>query len=312
MSPKRFCVRTFLRCFLACFSISVVLSNGQAEVPTSHAAHNRSAVSLQLLAGLTPRKEIVVKEGASALIECNVTGSNDDIQWYNSKGVVLDADEGGGKWRVEEGGVLNITSVSFKDRGRYTCIASGPSGSSNYTIVLRVAYVYSGMGLYYVIVCLVTFTIIMILNVTRFCMVRSHLSKTEKAINEFFRTEGAEKLQKALEIAKRIPIVTTAKTLELAKVTQYKTMEFARHMEELARSVPLPPLILSCRGYVEDAMRPSDATRSEGEAAGGGRQAIDGPRPGGGGGGCGESCVVPVPEEEEVGAPKSRVQESHI
>ena len=60
-----------------------------------HAAHNHSAVSLQLLASLTPRREIVVKEGASAQIECNVTGSNDDIQWYNSKGVVLDADEGG-------------------------------------------------------------------------------------------------------------------------------------------------------------------------------------------------------------------------
>ena len=185
--------------------------------------------------------------------------------------------------------------MAFEDRGRYTCIAWGPSGSSNDTIVLRVAYVSGGMGLYYIIVCLVTFTIITVLNVTRFCMVRSHLSKTEKAINEFFRTEGHEKLQKALEIAKRIPIITTAKTLELAKVTQYKTMEFARHMEELARSVPLPPLILSCRGYVEDAMRPSDAAAAwpEGEALGG-RQAIDGPRPG-------ESCVVPVPEEVEGG-----------
>ena len=95
MSPKLNCVRPFLRWFLACFSISVVLSNGQVEVATSHAARNRSAVSLQLLADLTPRREIVVKEGASAQIECNVTGSNDDIQWYNSKGVVLDADEGG-------------------------------------------------------------------------------------------------------------------------------------------------------------------------------------------------------------------------
>ncbi|MGH0140129.1 UNVERIFIED_CONTAM: hypothetical protein FKN15_008863 [Acipenser sinensis] len=108
------------------------------------------------------------------------------------------------------------------------------------------------MGLYYVIVCLVAFTIVMVLDVTRLCMISSHLRKTEQAINDFFRTEGAEKLQKAFEIAKRIPIITSAKTLELAKVTQYKTMEFARHMEDLARSIPLPPLILNCRAFVEE------------------------------------------------------------
>lgn len=83
-------------------------------------------------------------------------------------------------------------------------------------------------------------------------MMSSHLRKTEKAINEFFRTEGAEKLQKAFEIAKRIPIITSAKTLELAKVTQFKTMEFARYIEELARSIPLPPLIFNCRAFMEE------------------------------------------------------------
>ncbi|KAF7655284.1 hypothetical protein LDENG_00058220, partial [Lucifuga dentata] len=30
-------------------------------------------------------------------------------------------------------------------------------------------------------------------------------------------------------------------------------MEFARHMEELARSVPLPPLILNCRNVMEES-----------------------------------------------------------
>uniref|UniRef100_A0AAQ5Y090 Microfibril-associated glycoprotein 3 n=1 Tax=Amphiprion ocellaris TaxID=80972 RepID=A0AAQ5Y090_AMPOC len=163
----------------------------------------------------------------------------------------------GGKWRLEEG-VLNITVVSFDDRGRYTCIAGG---ARNYTVTLRVAYTDSGLGLYYVVVCLVAFTITMILNVARLFMVSSHLKKTESAINEFFRTEGAEKLQKAFEVAKRIPIITSAKTLELAKVTQFKTMEFARHMEELARSVPLPPLILNCRTSAEEnpASEPAEA-----------------------------------------------------
>lgn len=159
----------------------------------------------------------------------------------------------GGKWQIQENGDLNITVVSFEDRGRYTCMASSSAGKTkNYTVTLRVAHTDSGLGIYFVIVCLVAFTITMILNVARLCMVSSHLKKTERAINEFFRTEGAEKLQRAFEIAKRIPIVTSAKTLEFAKVTQFKTMEFARHMEELARSVPLPPLILNCRTFGEE------------------------------------------------------------
>lgn len=137
--------------------------------------------------------------------------------------------------------------MEFADRGKYTCVASNAHGASNCTVTLRVVFTKGDMGVYYMVVCLVTFTIIMALNVTRLCMMSSHLKKTEKAINEFFRTEGAEKVQKALEIARHIPIITSAKTLELAKVTQYRTKEFARHMEELARSIPLPPLLSNCR-----------------------------------------------------------------
>lgn len=160
----------------------------------------------------------------------------------------------GGKWWLLENGVLNITSIEFADRGKYTCMASNTYGSSNCTVTLRVVFTNGDMGVYYMVVCLVTFTIIMALNVTRLCMMSSHLKKTEKAINEFFRTEGAEKLQKAFEIAKRIPIITSAKTLELAKVTQFKTMEFARYIEELARSIPLPPLIMNCRTIMEEIL----------------------------------------------------------
>lgn len=153
----------------------------------------------------------------------------------------------GEKWQIQTNGDLNITVVSFEDRGRYTCVATGGAGGSrNYTVTLRVAHTSSGLGLYFVTICLVAFTITMILNAARLCMVSTHLKKTERAINDFFRTEGPEKLQKAFEVAKRIPIVTSTKTLEFAKVTQFKTMEFARHMEELARSVPLPPLIMNC------------------------------------------------------------------
>lgn len=159
-----------------------------------------------------------------------------------------------GKWWILENGVLNITSITFADRGKYTCMASNAHGVANCTVTVRVVFTNGDMGVYYMVVCLVTFTIIMVLNVTRLCMMSSHLKKTEKAINEFFRTEGAEKLQKAFEIAKRIPIITSAKTLELAKVTQFKTMEFARYIEELARSIPLPPLIMNCRTFMEEIL----------------------------------------------------------
>ncbi|XP_048365113.1 microfibrillar-associated protein 3-like isoform X2 [Sphaerodactylus townsendi] len=197
---------------------------------------------------------ITVKEGYSALIDCNIQGHpGPQYEWYNSNGHLLTEDEDGGKW-ILDNGKLNITSVSFDDRGKYTCVASNIYGRVNNTVTLRVVFTSGDMGIYYMIVCLVAFTVVMILNITRLCMMSSHLKKTEKAINEFFRTEGAEKLQKAFEIAKRIPIITSAKTLELAKVTQFKTMEFARYIEELARSVPLPPLIMNCRTIMEEIM----------------------------------------------------------
>lgn len=159
----------------------------------------------------------------------------------------------GGKRIIVDKDTLNITSVSFEDRGRYTCISRSSERISNYTVTLRVSYTYSGLGLYYIIVCFIAFTITIILNVTRLCMINTHLRKTECAINDFFRTDGAEKLQKALEIAKRIPIVTSTKTLELAKVTQFKTLELAKQVEELARSIPLPPLLLICKQIEDEA-----------------------------------------------------------
>ncbi|XP_024117147.1 microfibrillar-associated protein 3-like [Oryzias melastigma] len=208
--------------------------------------------------------DVVAREGSSVLITCNGSGLHDEVKWYNSRGALL-IDATGGKWQIQENGVLNITVVSFEDRGRYTCVASsGGAPSRNYTVTLRVAYTDSGLGVYFVAVCLVAFTITIILNVARLCMVSSHLKETEKVINEFFRTEGAEKLQRAFDIAKRIPIITSAKTQELAKVTQFKTMEFARHMEELARSIPLPPLILNCRASAEEN---AGADGAEGEQA---------------------------------------------
>lgn len=204
---------------------------------------------------VTKTSQIIAREGNCALIDCNVTGDPfPNVQWFNSHGHLLDTKKSDSKWWILDSGVLNITSITFADRGKYTCVASNAHGMANCTVTLRVVFTNGDMGVYYMVVCLVTFTIIMILNITRLCMMSSHLKKTEKAINEFFRTEGAEKLQKAFEIAKRIPIITSAKTLELAKVTQFKTMEFARYIEELARSIPLPPLIMNCRTFMEEIL----------------------------------------------------------
>ncbi|NXF79850.1 MFAP3 protein, partial [Sclerurus mexicanus] len=194
---------------------------------------------------------IIAKEGTSILIECKLNISQyEHILWYNSRGYLLEQKDGD-RWRIADNS-LNITKVSFADRGRYTCAGINRNETLYYTVTLRVTFTSGDMSIYYMIVCLVAFAITLILNITRLCMMSSHLRKTEKAINEFFRTEGAEKLQKAFEIAKRIPIITSAKTLELAKVTQFKTMEFARYIEELARSIPLPPLILNCRAFMEE------------------------------------------------------------
>ncbi|XP_037355497.1 microfibril-associated glycoprotein 3 [Talpa occidentalis] len=223
----------------------------QEDIPgAGHSPFNASdPPSFELSAGPHSSDVVIAREGASVGIECLLTTDHEeDVHWYNSKGQPLDGR--GGKWLIS-GNFLNITRVAFDDRGLYTCVTSSPARAT-YSVTLRVIFTSGDLSVYYMVVCLVAFTITLILNVTRLCLMSSHLRKTEKAINEFFRTEGAEKLQKAFEIAKRIPIITSAKTLELAKVTQFKTMEFARYIEELARSIPLPPLILNCRAFVEE------------------------------------------------------------
>ncbi|KAE8629928.1 hypothetical protein XENTR_v10000643 [Xenopus tropicalis] len=243
----------WLPLLLCVFLLSLV------TVATSEETNNNTSNNTQPLLDSLPVvtlkvDHIIVKEGNGAVIRCNIEGHPDPhFQWYNSNGHLL-REENDGKLWILENGLLNITSVSFEDRGKYTCVAKNSHGSVNNTVTLRVIFTSDNMGIYYMIVCLVAFTVVMVLNITRLCMMSSHLKKTEKAINEFFRTEGAEKLQKAFEIAKRIPIITSAKTLELAKVTQFKTMEFARYIEELARSVPLPPLIMNCRTIMEEIM----------------------------------------------------------
>ncbi|NWR50501.1 MFAP3 protein, partial [Regulus satrapa] len=269
-----------------CLLILTVLADLSVGFTVENVAFNRTVASgsfnaslhavSQALISSPAHRDIIAKEGTSVLIECKLNISQyEHIFWYNSKGDLLVQKGEGDRWRIA-GNSLNITKVTFADRGRYTCVGISRNDTMYYTVTLRVIFTSGDMSIYYMIVCLVAFAITLILNITRLCMMSSHLRKTEKAINEFFRTEGAEKLQKAFEIAKRIPIITSAKTLELAKVTQFKTMEFARYIEELARSIPLPPLILNCRAFMEEifeAVRvdePDEAGKEEKHPGGGG------------------------------------------
>ncbi|MGH0129969.1 UNVERIFIED_CONTAM: hypothetical protein FKN15_055832 [Acipenser sinensis] len=127
--------------------------------------------------------QIIAREGNNVVIDCNVTGDPlPHFQWYNSNRKLLHMDEDG-KWLILDSGVLNLTSITFDDRGKYTCMAANIHGSVNYTVTLRVVFSKGDMGIYYVVVCLVAFTIVMILNITRLCMMSSHLKKTEKANN---------------------------------------------------------------------------------------------------------------------------------
>ncbi|XP_017690292.1 PREDICTED: microfibril-associated glycoprotein 3 [Lepidothrix coronata] len=260
-------------------SVGLTVENVAFNRTVAFGSFNASlpAVS-QALISSPAHHDIIAKEGTSILIECKLNISQyEHILWYNSRGHLLKQQDGD-RWRIADNS-LNITKVSFADRGRYTCAGINHQETLYYTVTLRVIFTSGDMSIYYMIVCLVAFAITLILNITRLCMMSSHLRKTEKAINEFFRTEGAEKLQKAFEIAKRIPIITSAKTLELAKVTQFKTMEFARYIEELARSIPLPPLILNCRAFMEEifeAVRvddPDEVGKEDKESQGCGAQA---------------------------------------
>uniref|UniRef100_A0A672GFG9 Microfibril-associated glycoprotein 3 n=1 Tax=Salarias fasciatus TaxID=181472 RepID=A0A672GFG9_SALFA len=150
---------------------------------TAEGGHNRSEVVTGAWNASVQESSshVVVKEGSSALIQCNVTGVHGDVKWFNSRGALLD-EEAGEKWQIPEKGILNITAVSFEDRGRYTCVASSGAGvTTNYTVTLRVAYTDSGLGLYFVIVCLAAFAVTMVLNVARLCMVSSHLKETDES-----------------------------------------------------------------------------------------------------------------------------------
>lgn len=73
--------------------LTVLLLGGWIADGAQNVSEAEAASSVQP-ASATSSRDIVVKEGSSTLIECNVTGGHDDIKWYNSKGLLLGGDTG--------------------------------------------------------------------------------------------------------------------------------------------------------------------------------------------------------------------------
>ena len=84
--------KSLLKC-LNVFVCHMIIMSVVAQ--TEDQPQNRSLVNLQQLERLPALRDIVVKEGSCALIECNVTGAHEEVLWYNSKGQILAEEEGG-------------------------------------------------------------------------------------------------------------------------------------------------------------------------------------------------------------------------
>uniref|UniRef100_A0A8B9X4B8 Microfibril-associated glycoprotein 3 n=1 Tax=Bos mutus grunniens TaxID=30521 RepID=A0A8B9X4B8_BOSMU len=190
----------------AAFALEDVDFNQMIPLGTNHSSSNASFLpSFELSADSHSGDDVIIaREGTSVSIKCLLTVDHyEPVSWYNSKGQQLDDRDRGGKWLVSDN-FLNITNVAFADRGLYTCHITSPTRAS-YSVTLRVIFTSGDMSVYYMVVCLIAFTITLILNVTRLCMMSSHLRKTEKAINEFFRTEGQRNSRRPLRLQNASP-----------------------------------------------------------------------------------------------------------
>lgn len=84
---------TYICCSITCILVILVMvESGDAHIDPGR---NKSLLPVKGLADLPALRDITVKEGSSTLIECNITGSHNDILWYNSKGHILDEERGG-------------------------------------------------------------------------------------------------------------------------------------------------------------------------------------------------------------------------
>lgn len=84
---------------LSLLLLTVLLLSGWTADGAQNGTETETMSSVRL-ASVPSSSNIVAKEGSSTLIECNVTGSHDDIKWYNSKGPLLGKET---SWRREWG-----------------------------------------------------------------------------------------------------------------------------------------------------------------------------------------------------------------
>lgn len=79
---------TLQRCHLLLLLLAV-LGGWSAD-----GAENLTEAEEAWMSSIPSSRSIVVREGSSVLLECNVTGALRDIKWYNSKGALLVEGEG--------------------------------------------------------------------------------------------------------------------------------------------------------------------------------------------------------------------------
>lgn len=79
--------------------LAVLLLGGGTADGGQNGSETEAASRVQKALQNSTSGHIVVKEGSSMLIECNVTGGHGDFRWYNSKGPLLGEDRGGGRRR---------------------------------------------------------------------------------------------------------------------------------------------------------------------------------------------------------------------
>ncbi|CAB1417171.1 unnamed protein product, partial [Pleuronectes platessa] len=122
-------------------SVLLLLLCGRAAQDAPSQSEDEDAWSPAPMVADPPDRVIVVKEGSDALIESNVNQGH------------IRENKTGEKWQIEENGSLNISLVSIKDEGRFTCVTTSDGGATkNYTAPLWLGCSSSHLRLFFLIV----------------------------------------------------------------------------------------------------------------------------------------------------------------
>ena len=74
---------------------------------------------------------LVIEEGQSAMLTCNVTGTVSVLTWSKDDGILSDN-------HLASNNQLNITKATIKDEGTYFCIARNKEGVARSSSIVLV------------------------------------------------------------------------------------------------------------------------------------------------------------------------------